>query len=218
MALSVLMRRWMGVPAAEGLPYPLFAYGGLVPWIYFTHVLTKSCGSLVGSGLLSKAYFPRLLLPLATAVGGLIDLPVAGTVLAGLMIYYGAFYSWSLVLLPAALFLVLLVSFGIGVWLAALNLFHRDVAHALPFTTQLLFFMTPVAYPISLVEPSWRLIYSLNPMVAPIECWRWALFASPTHIALPHLATSLAVDAAIIVSGLWYFSRHEPTFADVGEA
>jgi ABC-type polysaccharide/polyol phosphate export permease len=142
--LSILAGRWMRVPAGD-LEYPLFVYSGLVPWMYFTHLLTKSSMSLVNTGLLSKAYFPRLLLPLAVVIGGLIDLVVTSMVLAGLMIYYGALPSATIVLLPGALLLALAVAFGV-VWLSVLNLFHRDVAHALPFATQLLFFITPVPF------------------------------------------------------------------------
>ncbi|HUR21294.1 MAG TPA: ABC transporter permease [Vicinamibacterales bacterium] len=215
--LNILAGRWMRVPT-DGVPYPLFAYSGLVPWVYFTHVLTKSAASLLGTGLLSKAYFPRLLLPLAVAAGGAIDLLVASTLLVGLIAYYGVAPSWTMVWLPFVLLLTITVAFGFGVWLAPLNLFHRDVAHALPFGTQLLFFMTPVAYPLSVVPESWRLVCAMNPRVAVVECWRWALFAGPARISLLELAISLIVGAVVWVSGLWYFSRHEPTFADAGEA
>ena len=124
------------------------------------------------------------------------------------MIYYGVLPSATIVLLPLALLLAAVVAFGVGVWLAVLNLFHRDVAHGLPFATQLLFFITPVAYPIAVVPAAWRLPYSLNPMVAVVECWRWALFGTPLHLSLLELAGSLGVAAAVIVSGLWYFARH----------
>jgi lipopolysaccharide transport system permease protein len=206
----------MRVPAGN-IDYPLFVYSGLVPWMYFTHVLTKSSMSLINTGLLSKAYFPRLLLPLAAAIGGLLDLCVTSAVLAGLMIYYGALPSATVVLVPAALLLAAVVAFGVGVWVAVLNLFHRDVAHALPFSTQLLFFITPVAYPITVVPPAWLPLYSLNPMVAVVECWRWTLFGTPVPLSWTQLASSLGVAAAVILSGLWYFARHAPTLADVGE-
>src|SRR5687767_6182107 len=173
--LTILAGRWMRVPAGN-LDYPLFVYSGLVPWMYFTHVLTKASMSLIHTGLLSKAYFPRLLLPLAAAIGGLIDLCVTSVVLAGLMIYYGVAPSATIVLLPGALLLAAVVAFGVGVWVAVLNLFQRDVAHALPFSTQLLFFITPVAYPVTVVPASWLPLYTLNPMVAVVEFWRWTLF------------------------------------------
>ena len=214
--LTILAGRWMRFPAGD-LAYPLFVYSGLVPWMYFTHVQTKSSVSLINTGLLSKAYFPRLLLPLAVPLGAVIDLCVTSAVLACLMMYYGVLPSATIVLLPVALLLAAVVAFGVGVWLAVLNLFHRDVAHGLPFATQLLFFITPVAYPIAVVPAAWRLPYSLNPMVAVVECWRSALFGTPLHLSLLELSGSLGVAAIVIVSGLWYFARHAPTLADVGE-
>lgn len=214
--LTLLAGRWMKVPT-DGLPYPLFAYSGLVPWIYVTHVVTKSSISLTNTGLLSKAYFPRLWLPLSAALGALIDLFAAGAILALLMTYYRAVPGINLLLLPFCVMLTTMVAFGAGVWIAVLNLYYRDVSHALPFVTQLVFFMTPVAYSIRLVPGSMRLIYSLNPVVAVIECWRWVLFGKPLTISLPQLATSLAAAAAVMMSGLLYFNRKEPVLADVGD-
>ncbi len=216
LVLNLLAGRWMRV-ATDGVPYPLFAYSGLVTWIYFTHVMTKSALCLVNTGLLSKAYFPRLLLPLAAVVGGLIDLFVAAGILALMMVYYRTPPGWSILMVPFCLLLLILVAFGIGLWLAVLNLHHRDFAHALPFATQLLFFMTPVAYPVNIVPPAWRLLYSLNPMVSVVACWRWTLFNKPLEISLEELAVSIAVGMLLLICGLWYFRREEPTLADVGE-
>jgi len=214
--LSVLAGRWMKGPL-NGLPYPLFAYGGLALWMYLTHVVTKSCTCLISTGLLSKAYFPRLLLPLAAVAGGLIDLLVTSVILAFLMVYYRALPSATILLLPVCLLLAVIVALGVGVWLAVLNLYHRDVSHALPFAMQLLFLVTPVAYPMNVVPIAWRLPYSLNPFVGVIECWRWALFGRDLEISLPELAVSVATAATVTFAGLWYFSRKAPSFADVGE-
>ena len=206
----------MGVPAA-GLPYPLFAYSGLAAWIYFTHVLTKSSVCLLHTGLISKAYFPRLLLPLASAMGGLIDLGVASVILAGLMVYYRVAPGLGILLLPVCVMLLMMVAFGVGLWLAVLNLHHRDVVHALPFATQLLFFMTPVAYASGLVPPAWRLVYCLNPMLGVIECFRWSLFGRPPQISPWLIGASLATGAIITLGGLLFFRRNEPTLADAGD-
>jgi lipopolysaccharide transport system permease protein len=214
--LSLVAGRWMGA-AAGGVPYPLFSCSGLVPWLYFTHVLTKSSICMVGTGLLSKAYFPRLLLPLATAAGGLIDLLVASAVLAVLMFYYGSVPGPGILLLPVGLVLLITTALGAGIWLSVLNLFHRDIAHALPFGTQLLFFLTPVAYPAGMISESWRPFYSLNPMVAVIECLRYALFGIGPGISTAQIAASVAVGMLVLVSGLVYFRRHERTLADVGD-
>jgi len=214
--LTLLAGRWMRAPA-QGLSYSLFAYSGLVPWIYFTHVLTKSSVCLLSNnGLLSKAYFPRLLLPLSTAIAGLVDLFVTIVILGLLMIYHGTAGGFRLLLLPCCLLLLIMVAIGTGIWIAVLNLYHRDVAHALPFATQLVFFMTPIAYPSSLVPQSWRLLYSLNPMVGVIACFRWALFASPLDISLLQLTASMMAAVVLVVSGLFYFSRKERILADVG--
>ena len=215
--LTVLAGRWMKVPA-QGVPYPLFAFAGLIPWTYFTHVLTKSGGSLISTGLLSKAYFPRLLLPLASAAGGLIDVLVAGAILAVLMIYYGAAPGWGLLLAPACMALVMLAAFGFGVWIAVTNLYFRDVMYALPFAMQIGFLITPAAYPISVVPERWRMLYSLNPLLAPIECWRWSILGITPHLSPYEWIASFSVGAAVLISGLWYFRRKEPVMADVGES
>jgi lipopolysaccharide transport system permease protein len=207
----------MKVPTG-GLVYPLFALSGLIPWTYFTHVLTKSSGSLISTGLLSKAYFPRLLLPLAASAGGLIDVFVAGAMMAILMIHYRTAPGLGILCLPLCLLLVMVVAFGVGIWVAVLNLYYRDVMHALPFATQLVFFLTPVAYPVTLVPAAWRMLYCLNPMVGAIECWRWALFGTPFQISPAELGASVATGLVVLLGGLWYFRRNEPVLADVGES
>lgn len=213
--LAILAGRWVGVPTG-GFPYVLLAYSGLVPWIYFTHVLNKSSVCLLSTGLLTKAYFPRLLLPMASAIGGLIDVGASGSLLIVLMIYYRVAPAKTILLFPAGILLMALVAFAAGIWVAVLNLFYRDVAYALPFTTQLLFFMTPVAYSTALVPHAWRLVYSLNPMTGVIELWRWALFGRAGQSPAEFLV-SLATTALLLGAGLWFFRRHEPTLADVGE-
>jgi lipopolysaccharide transport system permease protein len=218
LVLTLLAGRWMREPV-RGVPYSVFAFAGLVPWIYFTHVLTRSSVCLLSNnGLLSKAYFPRLLLPLSAAIGGLVDLFVTIVILALLMVYHKTATGFGLFLLPCCLLFLTTVATGMGVWIAVLNLYHRDVAHALPFATQIVFFMTPIAYSSGLVPHSWRLIYSLNPMVGVIECFRWSLFATPPDISLPQLAASAISGMAFLVTGLVYFSRKEKILADVGDA
>jgi lipopolysaccharide transport system permease protein len=214
--LVLLLGRGMKLPT-DGLPYVLLAYSGMTAWLYFTHVLTKSSTCLIGTGLLSKSYFPRLLLPLATAIGGLIDLFVASAVLALLMLYYRR-ASADLVFLPASLFLLVLTAFGVGVWASVLNLHYRDVSHALPFLTQLAFFVTPVAYSARLVPNAWRWIYALNPLAGVMECWRWSLFGTRPALQPLQLACSVLICAAVTFSGLIYFCYQEPTLADVGDS
>jgi lipopolysaccharide transport system permease protein len=215
--LALLAGRWLKVPA-DGLPYALFALSGLIVWTYFNHSLTKSSGCLISTGLISKAYFPRLLLLLAAVCGGLLDLLVSLPVLGVTMIYYRTGPSLTILLLPISLMLVLVAAAGAGSWLAVLNLYYRDVENGLPFATQLLFFLTPAAYPIAVVPAHWRLLYSLNPMVAAIECWRWAFFGKSFPISPAELAVSVCSGLVVLISGLWYFRRKEPVFADVGSS
>lgn len=214
--LTILAGRYIQTPAA-GVAYTLFAVSGLIPWNYFNHVLTKSSICLINTGLISKAYFPRLLLPLACAAAGLIDVLVASPVLALLMVWYRTAPGWRLALLPVSLLPLLAATIGAGAWLAILNLYFRDVSHALPFLLQLGFFLAPAAYPIALVPDHWRWLYAVNPLAAAIECWRWCLFQSPFPLTAPEAITSLGSAALLLLSGLWYFRREEPTIADMGE-
>ncbi len=214
--LTLLAGRVVHIPA-QGVAYTLFAVSGLIPWNYFNHALTKSSLCLVSTGLVSKAYFPRLLLLLAAVAGGLIDLLVASPVLVVLMIWYRTAPGWRLLLLPACVLPLLVATIGIGAWVSILNLYFRDVSHALPFFTQLAFFLTPAAYPISLIPDNLRSVYSLNPLVVAIELWRWSLFRAPFALSAREAITSATAGIALLVSGLWYFRREEPTIADIGE-
>jgi lipopolysaccharide transport system permease protein len=215
--LSILAGRYVKLENSS-VPYPLFALAGLVPWTYFTHVLTKASGSLIATGLMSKAYFPRLMLPLAAVVGGLLDIAVASVLVIGAMIYYRVAPGFSILLLPTALCLVVLVAFGIGIWVAVANLYYRDVMHALPFATQILFFLTPVAYPMGIVPANWRLLYSLNPMTGAMVCWRSALLGVPADASPAEIAISSAVGISVLIAGLWLFRWREPILSDVGES
>ncbi len=215
--LTVLAGRWMTFPA-NGIGYTLFALSGLIPWTYFTHSLTKSSTSLISTGIISKAYFPRLLLPLAAVAGGLMDMIVSAPVLAILMLYHRTPPSWTIVFLPFCLLSLVMAAAGAGIWVAVLNLYYRDVMHALPFATQLVFFLTPVAYPMAVVPAAWRPVYCLNPLVAAIECSRSALFGTPLAASPSELAMSLGAGFAVFLSGLWFFNFKEPVFADVGES
>lgn len=213
--LTVLLGRFVRA-STGGIPYSLFAFSGLACWIYFTHVQTKACMCLVSNGnLVSKAYFPRLLLPLATAIGGLVDLGVASAVLVLLMAYHRVAPGAGILLLPVALALLLTTALGVGVWLAALNMRHRDITHALPFAIQICFFVTPVAYPLSVVPAAVRRFSMFNPMAGVIECFRGALFAD-YPVSYAALGVSAAVSVIVLVTGLYWFRREEQCFADMG--
>jgi lipopolysaccharide transport system permease protein len=212
---SVFLGKLAKVPS-DGVPYPVFAFTALVPWAFFANGLTQSAGSLVASGnLITKVYFPRLLVPLARVLGGLPDIGLSFVVLVGLAWWYGQFHlRLSLLWLPMLAVLALLTAFGIGLWLSALNVQYRDIQHAVPFLVQVWLFATPIAYPSSLLPEPWRTIYGINPMVGVVEGFRWSLLLSGRPPGLPLLISTVAA-LSLVVSGAFFFRRVERTFADV---
>ncbi len=200
---------------SDGIPYPVFAYCALLPWQLFAHSLTESSNSLVGNqNLITKVYFPRLVIPLASVLGGLVDFAVAFLVLLGIMAFYGIRPTAAVMFLPFFLGLALVTALGVGLWLSALNVKYRDVKYTIPFLTQFWLFVTPVAYPASLVPAAWRTLYGLNPMVGVVEGFRWALLGKEQGPGVL-LAISGTVAFLLLIGGLFYFRRMEKTFADV---
>jgi lipopolysaccharide transport system permease protein len=202
-----------GVPS-DGLPYPIFAYAGLLPWMFFSNAVTASGNSLVGSAnLITKVYFPRMIIPAAAVGAGLVDFGVALVILVVLMIYYGIAVTWSLLMFPVLVVLTMLLAIGVGMWMSGLNVKYRDVRHALPFMIQLWMFATPIVYPASLVPAKWRLVYALNPLTGIIEGFRSSLFGKSFDWAL--LATSAAITMLVLVFSVYSFKRMERSFADL---
>ncbi len=200
---------------SDGIPYSLFCYAGLVPWTFFANGLTQASNSLVGSSnLITKVYFPRLTIPLATVMSGVVDFLLAFSLLIGMMAWHRVVPSWNLVWLPLFLLLALITALGVGLWLSALNVEYRDVRYVVPFITQFWMLATPIAYPSSLMNPKWRLVYGLNPMVGVVEGFRWALLGTGNSPG-PMLAVSATASVIILVGGAFYFRRMEKTFADV---
>jgi lipopolysaccharide transport system permease protein len=211
---SIFFGRLAKVPS-DGLPYPIFSYAALVPWAFFAHALTSSSNSLVsGANMIKKVYFPRLALPLSTALSGLVDFAIAFAVLLVMMLYYGVVPTQQILWLPFFLVLALITSLGVGLWLSAMNVQYRDVRYMLPFITQFWLFATPVAYPSSLLSEPWRTVYGLNPMVGVVEGFRWALLGSQSQ-PVPIIIASSLTALAILIGGVFYFRRMERTFADV---
>lgn len=211
---SVFLGGLAKVPS-DGIPYPLFAFSALVPWTFFASGLNQSATSLVASStLLTKVYFPRLLIPMARVVAILPDLALSLGVLLGLILYFG-YRPGPLLFLTLPIFTILAftTALGMGLWLSALYVRYRDVQHLLPFLIQIWLFATPVAYPASLVPESWRLLYALNPMVAVVQGYRWVLLGTSHPGAMAGLSTFAA--AAILVTGAFFFRRVERTFADL---
>ena len=214
LVFSIFFTRLTSLPA-DGIPYPLFVFCGLLPWQLFAYVLNNASNSLiVNESLISKIYFPRLLIPLSAALSGLVDFAVACVVLFGMMLYYGATPAGGIWTLPLLVALTLAVAVGVGLWLSALNVEYRDVRYAIPFLTQLWFFLSPVIFPSSILPERWHTWYGLNPLVGLIEGFRWALlgkFEGPAS----WLGMSLTVTVIILVSGLYYFRSMEKEFADI---
>ena len=200
---------------SDGLPYPLFAFCGILPWNYFSGALQRCITSVVGDAqLVQKVYFPRLILPIAGSLSGIIDFAISFVLLLGMMIWYGISLTGLALVAPALLVLALLTSLAVGLWFAALNVRYRDVGHAIPFLIQIWMFASPVVYPVSMIPEKYRLLYGLNPMVGVIEGFRWALLgnASPDFGVM---AVSAVVMLAALAGGLVFFKRLERTFADV---
>ena len=205
----------LGNIPSDDFPYPIFAYTALLPWHLFAHSLTESGNSLVtNQELVTKVYFPRLVIPGASVVAGLVDFALAFTVLLAMMFYYGITPTLAILTLPAFIFLACLTSLAVGLWLAALNVQYRDVRYTIPFLTQFWLFITPIAYPVSLVPEKWRLLYGLNPMLGVVEGFRWALLGKADALNASVLVSVLMM-VILLIGGLFYFTRVERTFADV---
>ncbi len=212
---SIVFGRLAKIPS-DGVPYPIFSYAALVPWTFFANSLGASSNSLVANAnLIKKIYFPRLVAPLAGVGVGLVDFTLTFSVLLAMMVYFGIYPTANVLWLPVLLLLALTTSLGVSLWLSALNVQFRDVRFAIPFLIQLWLFATPVVYPSSLLSGSWRLVYSLNPMVGVVEGFRWALLGIESDVIGSMLLISSATATILLVTGLLWFKRLEKTFADV---
>jgi lipopolysaccharide transport system permease protein len=205
----------LGKIPSDGIPYPLFCFAALVPWTFFANSLTHSSQSLVSSSnLIKKVYFPRLTIPIATLLSGVVDFLLAFAVLLLMMFGYGMAPTVHVLWLPLLFSLAMITSLGVGLWFSALNVEFRDVRYVIPFVTQFWMFATPIAYPSSLLPHPWRELYGLNPMVGVVEGFRWALLGTDAAPGPIVLASAIAA-IAILGSGAFYFRRMERTFADV---
>lgn len=205
----------LGKMASDGIPYPIFAFAALVPWTFFANGLGQASQSLVSSSnLIKKIYFPRLAVPIATVLSGIVDFALSFVVLLVMMVYYHITPTRNVVWLPLFLLLTLIASLGISLWLAALNVEFRDVRYVVPFIVQFWLFATPIAYSSRLLPEPWRTLYGLNPMVGVVEGFRWALLGTNTRPG-PMIALSSLVAVLSLVGGAYYFRRMERTFADV---
>jgi lipopolysaccharide transport system permease protein len=211
---SVFFGRFARMPS-DGVPYPVFAFAALLPWQLFAFALTQSANSLVeNQNLITKVYFPRLIVPLAAVLAGLVDFSIALVFLLGLMWYYHIVPTAAVALLPLFVALAIATALAVGLWLSSLNVKFRDVRYTIPFLTQVWMFATPVAYPSSIVPEQWRAWLGLNPLAGVVEGFRWALLGK-SHPSIPLLGVSVAAVTALLVGGLVYFRKTEATFADL---
>ncbi|HEY6120334.1 MAG TPA: ABC transporter permease [Pyrinomonadaceae bacterium] len=210
---TLFFGRLAGVPS-DNIPYPVFAYAGLLAWTFFANAITSSGNSLVGSShLITKVYFPRMIIPGAAVAAGLVDFAIAFVILVILMVYYGVMITWNIFMFPALVLLTTLLALGIGMWLSALNVKYRDVRFALPFLVQLGMFVSPVIYPSSFLPEKFRWLLSINPMTGIIEGYRSSLFGRPFNWIT--LAASAAITLIMLIYSSYSFQRMEKSFADI---
>jgi lipopolysaccharide transport system permease protein len=203
------------LPSESGAPYPIMVFAGMLPWFLFASILNDASNSLVGnSHLVGKVYFPRIIIPASSVIVALVDFAVSFGMLLVLMAWYQFGITWRFLLLPVFVFICVLASVGPSLWLASLNVRYRDFRYLVPFITQFGLYVSPVGFSSSAVPPDWRIWYALNPMVGVIEGFRWSVLGGESAVGLPFLL-SLAVVAAMLLSGIVYFRRTEKTFADM---
>ncbi|MBD1918187.1 MULTISPECIES: ABC transporter permease [Cyanophyceae] len=201
---------------SDGEPYPILVFSAMLPWQFFSSALTDCSNSLINdSNLISKVYFPRLLVPMGSVAVNFVDLLVSGMILLGLMAWYSFIPTWHILLLPVFVVLAIMISIGGGLWFAALNVEYRDFRYVVPFIVQLGFFVSPVGFRSNLVPDQWRLLYSLNPLVGIIDGFRWAILSEADQLYWPGFLLSLGIVLVVLSSGVYYFRATERKFADV---
>ena len=199
-----------------GTPYPIMVYAAMLPWQFFSNSLSGASNSLVTNvNLISKVYFPRLIVPAGAIITSFVDFGISGVIIIGLMVYYRFVPSWHIVTLPVFIAIAFAAAIGPGLWLTALNVKYRDFRYLVPFIVQMGLYVSPVGFSSSIVPAKWRLLYSVNPMVSVIDGFRWAILGGTTRFYWPGFILSLGLVSALLVSGIWYFRKVEKTFADV---
>jgi len=211
---TLFFGRLAKVPS-DGIPYPLFSYTALLPWQLFAYALTESSSSVVANErLITKVYFPRLIVPLASILAGLVDFAIAFVLVLGMMVWYHAVPTWAILTLPFFVLFTIVTALAVGLWLSALNVQYRDVRYTLTFIVQFWLIASPVAYSATLVPAKWRAFYGLNPMAGVIEGFRWALLGT-AHAPGVMMLPSMVMTTALMIGGTYYFRHMERTFADV---
>jgi lipopolysaccharide transport system permease protein len=212
---SVVFGRLARLPS-EGVPYPILVFAGMLPWQFFSNSLSECSNSLISNAnLISKVYFPRLIVPSSAVVVSFVDFMISGMILLGLMIWYNFVPSWRIFTLPFFIAIAFAASMGAGLWLASLNVKFRDFRYIVPFIVQFGLYVSPVGFTSNIVPEEWRLLYSLNPMVGVIDGFRWAILGGESKLYLPGFLLSSVLVLFFLLSGIWYFRKMERTFADV---
>lgn len=206
----------LGKFPSEGAPYPILVFAAMLPWQFFANSLSEASNSLIGNAnLISKVYFPRLIIPSSAVITSFVDFLISGSILVGLMILYGFAPGWRIVTLPLFVLIAFAASMGMGLWLTALNVKYRDFRYIVPFIVQFGLYISPVGFSSSVVPEKWRLLYSLNPMVGVIDGFRWAILGGSAVINWPSFVLSNGLVVLFLITGVWYFRKTEKTFADV---
>jgi lipopolysaccharide transport system permease protein len=201
---------------SEGAPYPILVFAAMLPWQFFASALAECSESLISNAnLISKVYFPRLIVPASAVIVSFVDFLMSGTIMLALMAWYNFVPSWRILTLPIFILIAFAASMGVGLWLSALNVKYRDFRYVVPFLVQFGLYISPVGFSSSLVPEQWRMLYSLNPMVGVIDGFRWAILGGKSTIYLPGFAISMVLVGLLLASGVWYFRKTERTFADV---
>jgi len=201
---------------SEGAPYPILVFSAMLPWQFFANSLSEASNSLItNANLISKVYFPRLVVPTSAIVVSFVDFMISGIILLGLMAWYDFVPSWRIVTLPGFVAVAFLASMGAGLWLCSLNVQFRDFRYIVPFIVQFGLYISPVGFSSSIVPEQWRLLYSINPMVSVIDGFRWAILGGESHIYLPGFLLSISLVLILFITGVQYFRKMERTFADV---
>ncbi|HIK44275.1 MAG TPA: ABC transporter permease [Leptolyngbyaceae cyanobacterium M65_K2018_010] len=213
---TVVFGKLAGLPTEGNAPYPILVFSALLPWQFFSSALSECSNSLItNANMLSKVYFPRLVIPTSAVIVSFVDFLISGIILLGLMVWFNFVPSWRIVTLPIFIAIAFAAAMGAGLWLAALNVEYRDFRYVVPFLVQFGLYISPVGFSSSVVPQQWRLLYSLNPMVGVIDGFRWAILGQDSIIYWPGFWLSLGIVGLVLVTGIGYFRKMERTFADV---
>jgi lipopolysaccharide transport system permease protein len=213
--LSFVFGKLAKLPS-DGVPYPILVFSALLPWQFFANAFSESSNSLIhNTNLISKVYFPRIVIPASSVIVSFTDFLISSVILLGLMVWYGYWPPWRICYLPFFIIIVFIFSMGFGLWIAAMNVKFRDFRYIVPFIVQFGLYISPVGFSSSIIPEKWRFFYSLNPMVGVIDGFRWVIIGNNYYIYLPGFILSLCMVILIFISGLWFFRKTERTFADI---